>query len=45
MQWIAWEIPKPISLGLIAVIFVLSYLYARRQGPQPDDEQTDAPVS
>jgi YkoY family integral membrane protein len=39
--WIAWQIPKTISLGLIAVIFVLSYLYARRHGPADvaDDDQ------
>jgi len=29
--YIALEIPKPISLGLIVVIFAISYLYARRQ--------------
>jgi YkoY family integral membrane protein len=30
--YIALEIPKSISLGLIVVIFAISYLYARRQG-------------
>jgi YkoY family integral membrane protein len=29
--YIAFEIPKPISLGLIVVIFTVSFLYARRQ--------------
>src|SRR5262245_21985991 len=29
--YIAWEIPKPISLGLIVVIFAVAYFYARRQ--------------
>ena len=29
--YIAWEIPKTISLGLIVVIFALAYFYARRQ--------------
>jgi len=29
--YIHYEIPKPISLGLIVVIFVAAYLYARRQ--------------
>jgi YkoY family integral membrane protein len=29
--YIAFEIPKMISLGLIVVIFTVSYLYARRQ--------------
>ena len=27
-----------MSFGLIVLIFVVSYLYARRQGPVPDDE-------
>lgn len=35
MDWIHWQIPKTISLGLIVVIFVASYLYARRRGPAP----------
>jgi YkoY family integral membrane protein len=30
---IHWVIPKPISLGLIGVIFVISYIYARMKGP------------
>jgi YkoY family integral membrane protein len=36
MGWIAFEINKWISLGLIAAIFAASYLYARRQGPASD---------
>ena len=28
---VAWQIPKTISLGLIVVIFFVSYMYARRQ--------------
>jgi YkoY family integral membrane protein len=39
MHWIGWEIPKPISLGLIVVIFLASFLYARRQGPAPQDSE------
>jgi predicted tellurium resistance membrane protein TerC len=34
---IAWVIPKTLSLGLIVVIFVISYLYARSKGPAPAD--------
>jgi len=30
--YIALEIPKAISLGLIIVIFVAAYIYARWQG-------------
>ena len=29
-QYIAWEIPKLLSLGLIVVIFAVSFFYARR---------------
>ena len=39
--WVGFEIPKTISLGLIAVIFVLSFLYAKRQGPVSTDTQAD----
>ena len=37
IHWIAWEIPKGISLGLIGVIFFISYIYARAKGPQETD--------
>jgi YkoY family integral membrane protein len=33
LHWIPWEIPRWFSLGLIILIFVVSYLYARRKGP------------
>ena len=36
--WLGFQIPKTISLGLIVVIFVISYLYARRHGPQDHPE-------
>ena len=36
--YIHFEINKWFSFGLIVVIFVISYVYARRQGPVPDDE-------
>jgi YkoY family integral membrane protein len=39
VHWIGWEIPRPISLGLIGVIFLASYLYARAQGPRPPDDE------
>jgi len=35
---IGWQIPKPLSLGLIAVIFAISYFYARRHPAEPTDE-------
>ena len=38
VHWIAWEIPKTISMGLIVVIFVVAFLFARRKGPQPDSD-------
>lgn len=33
---IGWEVPRSVSLGLIVVIFVVSFLYARRQPPPTD---------
>ena len=36
--YIHFAINKWLSFGLIVVIFVLSYLYARKQGPVPDEE-------
>jgi YkoY family integral membrane protein len=39
MQWIAWQIPKVISFGLIFVIFVVSYVIARRRGPAPEADE------
>ena len=43
MTWIGWKIPTWLSLSLIALIFIASFIYARRQGPPPDDrgEHTD----
>jgi len=38
LGWIHLEIPKPISLGLIVVIFGASYFYARKKGPVAFDE-------
>jgi YkoY family integral membrane protein len=35
---IHFQVNKWMSFGLIVLIFVASYLYARRQGPVPDDE-------
>ena len=37
-NYIHFAINKWMSFGLIVVIFVASYLYARKQGPAPDDE-------
>ena len=42
MHWIAWEIPKWIAMGLILVIFLVAFLYARRQGPRPPDSEPPA---
>lgn len=38
---IGFEIPKWLSLGLIAVIFGIAFLYARRQGPIDPDATHD----
>jgi YkoY family integral membrane protein len=40
VHWVAFVIPKTLSIGLILVIFVVSYLYARRQGPKDHVETT-----
>jgi YkoY family integral membrane protein len=37
LHLISWQIPKTLSLGLIAVIFTISYLYARKHPAVPDD--------
>jgi YkoY family integral membrane protein len=37
-HYIPFAINKWISFGLIVVIFAISYLYARKQGPVPDEE-------
>jgi YkoY family integral membrane protein len=38
---IDFVVPKWLSLGLIVVIFAISMVYARRQGPQPTDHAAD----
>jgi YkoY family integral membrane protein len=38
---IHFQVNKWMSFGLIVLIFLASYLYARRQGPVPDDTGTD----
>lgn len=42
MNWIHYEMPKWLSLGLIAITFLVAYLQARRKGPvdDADDEAT-----
>ena len=37
VHWVTFVIPKSLSIGLIVVIFVASYAYARRQGHRPPD--------
>jgi predicted tellurium resistance membrane protein TerC len=32
-----FEVPRWLSLGLIVLIFVAAFIYARRQGAVPDD--------
>ena len=44
IHWIAWEIPRSLSIGLILVIFAVAYAYARRQPPPPDADGTDPPL-
>ena len=35
--YIAWGVPKELSLGLIVVIFVIAFIMARREGPSEPD--------
>jgi YkoY family integral membrane protein len=41
MEWIHFEVPKWLSLGVIVVTFLAAYLYAKRQGPVADDGDGD----
>src|SRR5215212_3092842 len=38
MDWIHFEMPKWLSLGLIAITFAIAYLHARRKGPVDEAE-------
>ena len=40
--YVPFEIPQWLSLALIIVIFVISFLYARMQGPVDVDKATDS---
>ena len=42
MEWIHFEVPKWLSLGLIAITFLIAYLKARRKGAiDPADDADD----
>ncbi len=41
--YVPFEVPKALSLGVIVVIFVVSFLYARKQGPAPDADEGPLP--
>ena len=42
MAWISFEMPKWLSLGVIAVVFVVAYIIARRKGPVADTDDEAA---
>jgi YkoY family integral membrane protein len=42
MDWIHFEMPKWFSLAVIAVVFLVAYVIARRKGPVPDSEDEAA---
>ena len=42
LGWVPFEVPKWLSLGLIVIIFGLSFLYARKHGPAPDEDEQAA---
>jgi len=37
-HYVGFEIPQWLSLGLIVVIFAVAFVYAKMQGPAPDEE-------
>ena len=37
-HYLGFEIPQWLSLGLIVVIFAVAFVYAKMQGPVPDEE-------
>jgi YkoY family integral membrane protein len=39
--WLHFEIPRWLSLGLIVVIFLIAFVYARKQGAQPPPPDDD----
>jgi len=43
VHWVTFVIPRSLSVGLIVVIFVASYAYARRQGRHPPGGQPGQP--
>jgi YkoY family integral membrane protein len=40
-HYVAFAIPKWLSLGLVGVIFAIAFIYARIQGPVPEDSQAE----
>jgi YkoY family integral membrane protein len=44
MHWVSFEVPRSWSIALIIAIFIVSYLYAKRQGPQADDDDPDVRI-
>jgi YkoY family integral membrane protein len=42
MNWIHYEMPKWLSLGLIAITFLIAYVLARRKGPVAETEEDAA---
>ena len=39
--YVAWKIPKEISLGLVVVIFIIAFVIAKREGPQDSPSEAD----
>jgi YkoY family integral membrane protein len=44
LGWLPYAIPKTVSLGLIVVIFVVSFLYARRQAMRRPPAPAEPPL-
>lgn len=45
LGWVAFGIPKWVSLGLVVVIFAIALVYARRKGPAGELTQMSAEAS
>ena len=43
VHWVSFVIPRSLSVGLIVVIFAVSYAYARRHGRRPPGGQPGQP--
>ena len=41
IEWIAWDVPRGWSIGVVIGIFVATYVYARSRGPRLDEHPSE----